>query len=116
MAKTNPVIGNKNLTKIERATALYHEVTSSKLPEGVAPRRAFMDRAGEIDMTAAGANTYFQNIKTKLEDDGVATADVARISRARSKRNNALETQIQKIQTKVSALNQDLSALAKKLA
>jgi len=113
-----PAAQEKTLTKMERAAPIFKEVmamTEAQLA-GKTPRRVFMDRAiAELDMKAAGANTYFQNLKNEAGGEGrykYTPASQTPATPAVTTGDPVLDA-ITKLGTQVSTLNRTVKRLEK---
>lgn len=119
-APVAPVVADKTATKMERAKPIFEAVM--KLGEdklaGKTHRAIFIERAiAELDMKAAGANTYFQNLKNEANGEGRykyspgSKAEAAPTPIAQT--GDPVLDAIHELGTKVTALNRRVTALTK---
>lgn len=108
-------------TKMERAAPIFKAVmamTEAQLG-GKTHRRVFMDRAiAELDMKAAGANTYFQNLKNEAEGEGrykYSPASSAPAPAAAASGDPVLDA-LNKLGTQITTLNRTVKRLEKAAA
>lgn len=118
-----PVVATgKEPTKMERAAPIFKAVMemTEEQRAGKTPRRIFMDRAiAELGMGAAGANTYFQNLKNEGNGEGrykYAPASQAPTVAPQAGAENPVAAELHALRTSVTALNRTVNKLVKAAA
>lgn len=116
MAKSATTTASPAPSKMERAKKLYQEITSKPCPEGKTYRGIFQARAHEINLSAAAANTYFQNLKSEAEGKGrypYSSSTQRNQTPAEAAAPMSEAEHIKKLETQVSKLNRTVNKLAK---
>lgn len=114
-------------TKMELAAPIYEQILAMSAEQlgGKTPRRMFMDRcAAELGMGAAGANTYFQNLKNEKNGEGrykyapasQAAANTPAPAAQGSDAPSDVAQELKQLRTQVSTLNRTVKQVLKAVA
>lgn len=120
----------KEPTKMELAKGLYGRVTAKAAPEGSSHRGIFIEMAmQEIGLSKAGANTYFQNLKSEAAGEGRypyspasrATAEnqtqpTRRPGRPSTRSKVDVKSELDALSTMATELNKRINTIAKQVA
>lgn len=124
IATTQPATPVKAPTKMELAAPIYEQILAMSAEQlgGKTPRRVFMDRcAAELGMGAAGANTYFQNLKNEHAGEGrykyaPASQTAAPAPAGAQSEAGDVAQELKQLRTQVSTLNRTVKQLVKATA